>query len=125
MAEDNFVFYNKGKEMWKSSYDFQDDFEDKFRVQLEQSDRLQGFQMTADVTSGYGSLANIVANDMMRDQAPKAPILLYALENSNKVDRDVHKSKFEILELNKALWLGELSANVDMVVPFDSQFMEN
>ena len=31
MDENNFNFYNKGKELWKSSNDLRDDLEDKFR----------------------------------------------------------------------------------------------
>lgn len=40
MDEDNFNFYNKGKEMWKDCADLRDDLEDKFRHQLEKSDLL-------------------------------------------------------------------------------------
>ena len=39
--------------------------------------------MTADVMSGHGSLANILAQEFMRDEAPKAPIMLYAVESKN------------------------------------------
>ena len=58
MDETNFIFYNKGKELWKLSADLRDDLEDKFRHQLEKSDLLQGFQLSSDVTSGFGSLSN-------------------------------------------------------------------
>ena len=40
MDETNFIFYNKGKELWKLSADLRDDLEDKLRHQLEKSDLL-------------------------------------------------------------------------------------
>jgi len=40
MDEDNFNFYNKGKEMWKDCADLRDDLEDKVRHQHEKSDLL-------------------------------------------------------------------------------------
>jgi len=52
-------------------------------MQLEQADRLQGFKLSADVTSGAGSLASLLIENFMLDEAPKAPILLYASEGSN------------------------------------------
>ena len=58
MDETNFIFYNKGKELWKLSADLRDDLEDKLRHQIEKSDLLQGFQLSSDVTSGFGSLSN-------------------------------------------------------------------
>ena len=60
MSLEGFQFYNMGKQMWKESYSVQDDFEDSLRHQLEQSDMLQGFQITADVASGHGSLTKIL-----------------------------------------------------------------
>ena len=39
-TETNFHFYNKGRELWKTSADLRDDLEDKFRHQLEKSDLL-------------------------------------------------------------------------------------
>lgn len=81
--------------------------------------------MNVDVTSGYGSLANIMANEFMRDEAPKAPILLFAIENQNKFNQKEQYSKYDLFELNKALWLGELAPSVDMVVPFDADYMSS
>ena len=51
-AEDSFGFYSKGKDVWRSGGDFREITEDKFRYQLEMSDRLQGFQITCDAASG-------------------------------------------------------------------------
>ena len=31
MDESNFTFYNKGKDLWRSSGDMRDEIEDKFR----------------------------------------------------------------------------------------------
>ena len=41
--EENFHFYNKGKDLWKASAELRESLEDKFRHQLERSDLLQGF----------------------------------------------------------------------------------
>ena len=40
---DNFGFYLGGKDLWNESFNFREETEDKFRMQLEMSDRLQGF----------------------------------------------------------------------------------
>lgn len=90
IQEDNFIFYNKGKELWGETPDFRDDLEDKFRHQLENADLLQGFTLHSDVTSGYGSLSGLIMQEMMRDEAPKAPIVLFALENKNKICEKEH-----------------------------------
>jgi len=38
--ESSFIFYNKGKELWRLSADLRDDLEDRLRHQLEKSDLL-------------------------------------------------------------------------------------
>jgi len=38
VPEDEFFFYSRGREMWTVSGEFRDTCEDKFRIQLEQSD---------------------------------------------------------------------------------------
>lgn len=65
--DSQFDFYNQGKEAWKNSHDLQDDYEDSFRVQLEQSDLLQGFQVSASITTGYGSLMNTIVTEFVKD----------------------------------------------------------
>jgi hypothetical protein len=40
VAEEGFNFYNKGKTIWKESYDLRDEYEDKLRHQLEKSDMI-------------------------------------------------------------------------------------
>jgi len=42
---------------------------------------LQGFQVTSDVTSGFGSLTNMMTTEYIRDEVPKAPLYLYAIES--------------------------------------------
>jgi hypothetical protein len=85
---------------------------------------MQGFQVTADVTTGHGSLANIVANEFMRDEAPKAPILLYAIETRNPFDENLQTAKHDLAALNRSLWLGELLPSFDMVIPFNTAFQD-
>ena len=60
------------------------------------SDRLQGFSISCDVTAGHGSLANILIQDFCRDEAPKAPVMLYALENYNNVEREKAPTKYAV-----------------------------
>ena len=124
ISEPDFGFYNKGKELWAMSYDMRDDMEDLFRHQLETSDRLQGFQMTVDVMGGHGSLANILAKEFMRDEAPKAPIMLYAVESRNPFNKKKQAAKYELTELNRSLWMGEMMPTFDMIIPFNVKQME-
>lgn len=124
MDESSFNFYNRGKELWKESADLRDNLEDKFRQQLEKSDLLQGFQVSADVNSGFGSLANIMTVEYVKDEAPKAPVFLYALEGANPYKKKAEDVKFNLFKLNKCLWLGEMLPNFDIVVPFNSLYMQ-
>ncbi len=57
--------------------------EDRIRFQLEQSDRLQGFQILCDTNSGFGSICQTLVSEYIRDEVPKAPLLLYSLRNNN------------------------------------------
>ena len=124
VAEPDFYFYSRGREMYKNCADFRDELEDKVRIQLEQSDLLQGFTLSADVSSGHGSLANILARDHFREESPKSPILLYACETQNQFKAEGSgRYKHDLFELNKALWLADLSRSVDMVVPFSDEKM--
>ena len=79
--------------------------------------------MTADVMTGHGSLANILAQEFMRDEAPKAPIMLYAVESKNPFTKKKQERKFELTELNRSLWMGEMLPNFDMVIPFNVKQM--
>jgi hypothetical protein len=111
--------------MFKESHTVQDELEDKLRLQLEQSDLVQGFQVSADVTTGHGSFTKILVEEFMRDEAPKAPVLLYAIEKENPYNSGYFQTKKDLYELNRSLWLGDLLPSVDMAVPFDSEFMRS
>lgn len=124
VEEAQFPFYNKGREMWQASGEIRDDLEDKFRHQLEKSDMLQGFQVCADVNTGHGSLANMMATEYIRDEVPKAPILLYAIETPNPFKRAEEENKWDLFKLNKCLWLGEMLPTFDLVVPFNALYMQ-
>jgi hypothetical protein len=86
VVESDFVFFNKGREMWNRESSFKDLLEDKIRYQLEACDQLQGFQLTVDTNSGFSSLANQITTYFLKDEAPKAPVFLYAVKNHNQVD---------------------------------------
>ena len=64
-SEDNFYFYGQGVQLYSQEPDLREDCENKIRVQLEQSDMIQGFQVLCDTNSGYGSLAQIMIQDMI------------------------------------------------------------
>lgn len=75
------------------------------------------------MASGHGSLTKILVNEFMRDEAPKAPVLLYALEGKNAFKNEIDPIKFELMNLNKGLWLGDLLPTVDLAIPIDSEYM--
>lgn len=94
--QEGFRFFNKGREMWNISSQFKDDLEDKLRFQLEAADLLQGFQVTADSNSGHGSLALNTISYFLKDEAPKAPVYLFAIKNENKFNLSNGLSDAEI-----------------------------
>jgi hypothetical protein len=55
--------------------------EDRVRVQLENCDRLQGFQVWCDTNAGYGAVAQVLLSEFVKDEAPKAPIVLWSIKN--------------------------------------------
>jgi hypothetical protein len=61
----------------------------------------------------------------LHDECPKAPVLLYAVESNNPFDEAKETTKFELMKLNRGLWLGDLLPTVDMAIPFDSEFMQS
>lgn len=61
----------------------------------------------------------------MRDEAPKAPVLLYAVETRNPFDQEKESAKYELMKANRGLWLGDLLPAANLVVPFDSDFMQS
>lgn len=84
--EQDFCFFNKGRELWNEEAQWKDDLEDKIRQQLEIADLLQGFQLTVDTNSGFASLSNNIISYFLKDEAPKAPVFLYSINNYNKVN---------------------------------------
>ena len=62
--------------------------------------------------------------EYIRDEVPKAPILLYAVEGANPYKKATESVKFDLVKLNKCLWLGEMLPTFDMVVPFNSLYMQ-
>lgn len=107
--EDNFKFFNKGRELWNQECNFKDDLEDKIRFQLEAADLMQGFKMLVDSNSGFASLSNQILTYFLKDEAPKAPVYIYSINNSNKVsideeateeDRTNAKTRQNLMDLN-------------------------
>ena len=52
-------------------------------------------------------------------------MLLYAVESNNPFDEAKETTKFELMKMNRGLWLGDLLPTVDMAIPFDSEFMQS
>ena len=128
IGQADFVFFGKGKEMWDQESQFKDDLEDKIRFQLEASDQLQGFKLTVDANSGFSSLANIITTYFLKDEAPKAPVYLYSVNNENKVDMSSLESEDErtnaetrqqLMDLNLSLFMADVQEDYELVVPFD------
>lgn len=66
----------------------------------------------------------MMVTEYVKDEAPKAPIFLYALETANPYRKKVDSVKFNLFKLNKCLWLGEMLPTYDLVVPFNSLYMQ-
>ena len=83
---------------------------------LEISDRVQGFQLSVDVNSGFSSLAKEIIEKIIKDEAPKAPVYLFSM--NNKVNYDTSglspeeltnmETKKELIGLNQSLFFSEL-----------------
>jgi hypothetical protein len=64
----------------------------------------------------------------VRDEAPKAPIMLYSLKNHNvfsddeeTLDDGVQRNvRAQLQEINQSLWLSELASLCDVAVPMDT-----
>jgi hypothetical protein len=63
--------------------------------------------------------------EMMRVEAPKAPVLLYAVETRNPFDQENEPIKYELMRANRGLWLGDLLPSANLVIPFDCEFMQS
>ena len=80
--------------------------------------------MSLDVNSGFGSLALEIIERILHEEAPKAPVYLYSINNEVKVNKDIEKddmafeTRAELHGINQALLFSELE-DLSMVVPFD------
>jgi hypothetical protein len=79
--------------------------------------------LSADVTSGSASLTQILIEEFMQEETPKAPILLYACEGKNPFSGSIEntglKYKYDLFDLNPSFWIGSLSRLATMVIPFN------
>jgi hypothetical protein len=66
-------------------------------------------------------LSNILIKEFCRDEAPKAPVLLYALESAQIFSQKEEIQKYDLEQVSRSLWLGELSPEANLVIPFDEQ----
>ena len=65
----------------------------------------------------------------LKDESPKAPVYIYAVNNDNKLlitetmseeERTNMQTRQELMNLNQSLFMSEVSENVEMVIPFDT-----
>jgi hypothetical protein len=62
-----------------------------------------------DVNSGHSSLANVIIQDYLKDESPKSPVYIYALNNENKVHIDKSLSEEEMTNLHMRQKLMDLN----------------
>ena len=65
-----------------------------------------------------------MTTEYIRDEVPKAPLYLYAIESPNPYSKKSDAVKFELFKLNKSLWMGEMLTTFDIVIPFNSLYMK-
>jgi hypothetical protein len=83
--------------------------------------------MTVDTNSGYASMSNNIITYFLKDEAPKAPVFLYSINNENKVNfegaDEAEKTNLEtrqkLIDLNYSLFLSESLEHIELMVPFD------
>mmetsp|Transcript_14952 Transcript_14952/g.25453 ORF Transcript_14952/g.25453 Transcript_14952/m.25453 type:complete len:504 (-) Transcript_14952:21-1532(-) len=129
IAPENFLFFNQGRDLFQQSLQFREDLEDSVRFQLEEADLLQGFQVIVDVNSGFGSLAYQVTSQILKDEAPKAPVFIFSLSNrlqirdpeeaADEEERTNLETRRELASLNQSLFASESLEHADLLVPFD------
>ena len=86
--------------------------------------------MSSDVSSGHASLTQIIIEEFCKDEAPKAPVLLYASEGRNpfqncEISDTNMQYKRDLFELNQSFWLGSLAQHATMVIPFNDKVVED
>lgn len=116
------VYHFTGRELYKSSTQLREDFEEIVSRQLELSDRCQGFKISLDVNSGFPSMSREVIDHILKDEAPKCPVYIYSLNNEVQIktsnDETNQDMQRELLSINQALLYSALD-DIDVVIPFD------
>ena len=72
-------------------------------------------------------MANQIITYYLRDESPKSPVYLYALNNSNseylKTNGELDQNdelREKLMSLNQSLFMSETLENIDVVIPFDN-----
>ena len=79
-----------------------------------------------DVNSGFSSLGKEIIEKIIKDEAPKAPVYLYSINNRVNFETDGlspeeltnMETKMELIALNQSLLFSELH-DIELTVPFD------
>ena len=89
---------------------------------------MQRFKMLADTNSGFASLSNQIVTYFLKDEAPKAPIYVYSINNSQKVHIDDQSTEDErtnaitrqsLIDINQSLYFSDSLENIELLIPFD------
>lgn len=64
----------------------------------------------------------------LKDEAPKAPVYIYSVNNSQKIqiqdeadeaERTNAQTRQQLVDINQSLFFSEITENADLIVPFD------
>lgn len=89
---------------------------------------MQGFKVIADTNSGFASMSNQIITYFLKDEAPKAPIFVYSVNNSQKIHIDDQATEDErtnavtrqsLIDVNQSLYFSESLENIELLIPFD------
>lgn len=64
---------------------------------------------------------------ILKDEAPKAPVYIYSVHNSHKIDMDSMdeqertnaQTRQLLLDINQSLFMSEITENSELLIPFD------
>ncbi|XP_001624271.2 protein misato homolog 1 [Nematostella vectensis] len=108
-----FSVYGYGQSLYNDE-SFRDNFEDGLRFFAEECDRLQGFQILADVHNGFGGLMSQCLEDL-RDEYNSKSMITVGCVPAHFKDTDQEHNVKRIL--NMALSFSQITEHCDLFVP--------
>lgn len=111
--QDELILYNDFSNETKTLLD--EDYFDRIRFFLEESDYLQGIQTFVNANDGWSSISNRIIENIKDEVGGKKPIIVFTC--SEITPEEMSDNDLKTLRLNFAAGLGDLYEKVDMVVP--------